>query len=326
MNNEGRSPGVVNYQGSGAAMLRRDLAYEKSRKRCTATEQSFGGFMENLNINFDQTISASTINMITAGAILVLSVLIVLIIVVIKRWHGRFIPMALGLLAYIVFGFMFSQLIMSILALVPNIDQTFQYNMNAYIVIYNILLAVGFGIARWFATRIMVGRYDREGDVILAGTGLAVGDAVMTYGLSILSFYVYAQAISSNGLQKVIEDMLASGISEENVLTEYTANISQLFNSPEAMWLLMGVSAVLDIALNIMLFMVVYGIARQQVNYMYAYYAVILQFVTNIMFQLYDAFSLTSIIVLFSIKLVIVAAAAFFIKQFVMKGITYSND
>ncbi|MGN0320760.1 MAG: hypothetical protein ACI4D1_07600 [Lachnospira sp.] len=30
MNNEGRSPGVVNYQGSGAAMLRRDLAYEKA--------------------------------------------------------------------------------------------------------------------------------------------------------------------------------------------------------------------------------------------------------------------------------------------------------
>ena len=31
MNNEGRRPGVVNYQGSGAAKLRRDLAYKVAR-------------------------------------------------------------------------------------------------------------------------------------------------------------------------------------------------------------------------------------------------------------------------------------------------------
>ena len=31
MNNEGRRPGVVNYQGSGAAKLRRDLAYKFAR-------------------------------------------------------------------------------------------------------------------------------------------------------------------------------------------------------------------------------------------------------------------------------------------------------
>ena len=31
MNNGGRRPGVVNYQGSGAAKLRRDLAYKFAR-------------------------------------------------------------------------------------------------------------------------------------------------------------------------------------------------------------------------------------------------------------------------------------------------------
>lgn len=118
--------------------------------------------MENIDINFDQTISASTVNMIAAGAILVLSVLIVLVIVTIKRWHGRFIPLMLGLLGYVVFGFMFSQMFMSIIRLVPNIDQTFTYNTTSYIVIYNIVLAAGFGIARWFATKLMIRRFDRE--------------------------------------------------------------------------------------------------------------------------------------------------------------------
>lgn len=282
--------------------------------------------MENIDINFDQTISASTINMIAAGAILVLSVFIVLTIVTIKRWHGRFIPMMLGLLGYVVFGFMFSQMFMSIIRLVPNIDQTFTYNTTSYIVIYNIVLAAGFGIARWFATKLMVGRFDREGDVILAGTGLAIGDAVVMYGLSILSFYVYAQAISSRGLEQAIQDMLSSGISAENIMTEYTSNISQLFSSPDVLWVLMGLSAVLDILLNVLLFMVVYGVMKKQVNYMYAYYAMIVQFASNILFQLYNAFSLTSILTLFGIKFVVVIGASLFIKQFILKEITYSND
>jgi len=215
---------------------------------------------------------------------------------------------------------------MSIIRLVPNIDQTFTYNTTSYIVIYNIVLAAGFGIARWFATKLMVGRFDREGDVILAGTGLAIGDAVVMYGLSILSFYVYAQAISSRGLEQAIQDMLSSGISAENIMTEYTSNISQLFSSPDVLWVLMGLSAVLDILLNVLLFMVVYGVMKKQVNYMYAYYAIIVQFASNILFQLYNAFSLTSILTLFGIKFVVVICASLFIKKFILKEITYSND
>ena len=282
--------------------------------------------MENLNINYDKTVSNATVSMISAGAILVISVLIVLLVLVIKRWKGRFIPLALGVLSYVVFGFMFSQLLMSVLSLIPNVDQSFTYNTNAYVVIYNILLAAGFGIARWFTAKMMTDRYNRTGDVLMAGTGLAIGDTVITYALSMFTFFVYAQAISANGLEKFISDMFNSGMAESDVITLYTSNVSQLIDSPANLWFLMAVSAVLDIALNIMLFMVVYGVVKKQVNYMYAYYAIIAQFVSNIMFQLYNAFSLTNIIVLFIVKLVIVGGIALFIKQFIMKEIKYSND
>lgn len=282
--------------------------------------------MENLNINYDKTVSNATVSMISAGAILVISVLIVLLVLVIKRWKGRFIPLALGVLSYVVFGFMFSQLLMSVLSLIPNVDQSFTYNTNAYVVIYNILLAAGFGIARWFTAKMMTDRYNRTGDVLMAGTGLAIGDTVITYALSMFTFFVYAQAISANGLEKFISDMFNSGMAESDVITLYTSNVSQLIDSPTILWFLMAVSAVLDIALNIMLFMVVYGVVKKQVNYMYAYYAIIAQFVSNIMFQLYNAFSLTNIIVLFIVKLVIVGGIALFIKQFIMKEIKYSND
>ena len=152
-------------------------------------------------------------------------------------------------------------------------------------VIYNILLAAGFGIARWFTAKMMTDRYNRTGDVLMAGTGLAIGDTVITYALSMFTFFVYAQAISANGLEKFISDMFNSGMAESDVITLYTSNVSQLIDSPAILWFLMAVSAVLDIALNIMLFMVVYGVVKKQVNYMYAYYAIIAQFVSNIMFQ-----------------------------------------
>ena len=214
--------------------------------------------MENIDIDFGQTVSSGAVSMLVAGAILVLSVLIVAIIITAKRWKGRAIPLLLGLLSYVIFGFMFSQMFMSIIRLIPSVDMSFTYNSSSYIVVYNIVFAVGLAIARWFTVKLMADKYNRAGDVILAGTGIALGDAVMMYGLSVLSYYVYAQAISASGLQKVVEDMLSSGLSAEEVMTEYTANMAQLFNAPEPLWFIMGLATVLDIVLNIILCIVVY--------------------------------------------------------------------
>lgn len=282
--------------------------------------------MENIDIDFGQTVSSGAVSMIVAGAILVLSVLIVTIIITAKRWKGRFIPLLLGVLSYVVFGFMFSQMFMSIIRLIPSVDMSFTYNSNSYIVVYNIVFAVGLAIARWFSVKLMTDKYNRTGDVILAGTGIALGDSVMMYGLSMLSYYVYAQAISASGLQKVVEDMLSSGLSADEVMTEYTSNMAQLFNAPELLWLFMGLAAVLDIVLNIILCMVAYGAVKKQINYMYPYYAIIIQFVANILFQVYNAYSLVNIIILFTVKLVVVIGTILYAKQFIMKEIKYSDD
>ena len=282
--------------------------------------------MENIDIDFGQTVSSGAVSMLVVGAILVLSVLIVAIIITAKRWKGRVIPLLLGILSYVIFGFMFSQMFMSIIRLIPSVDMSFTYNSSSYIVVYNIVFAVGLAIARWFTVKLMADKYNRAGDVILAGTGIALGDTVMMYGLSVLSYYVYAQAISASGLQKVAEDMLSSGLSAEEVMTEYTANMAQLFNAPEPLWFIMGLATVLDIVLNIILCIVVYGSVKKQINYMLPYYAIIIQFVSNILFQVYNPYSLANIIILFTIKLVVVIGTILYTKQFIMKEIKYSDD
>ena len=282
--------------------------------------------MENIDIDFGQTVSSGAVSMLIAGAILVLSVLIIAIIITAKRWKGRAIPLFLGILSYVIFGFMFSQMFMSIIRLIPSVDMSFTYNSSSYIVVYNIVFAVGLAIARWFTVKLMADKYNRAGDVILAGTGIALGDAVMMYGLSVLSYYVYAQAISASGLQKVAEDMLSSGLSAEEVMTEYTANMAQLFNAPEPLWFIMGLATVLDIVLNIILCIVAYGSVKKQINYMLPYYAILIQFVSNILFQVYNPYSLANIIILFTIKLVVVIGTILYTKQFIMKEIKYSDD
>ena len=51
--------------------------------------------MENIDIDFGQTVSSGAVSMLVAGAILVLSVLIIAIIITAKRWKGRAIPLFL---------------------------------------------------------------------------------------------------------------------------------------------------------------------------------------------------------------------------------------
>ena len=72
----------------------------------------------------------------------------------------------------------------------------------------------------------------------MAGTGLAIGDTVITYALSMFTFFVNAQAISANGLEKFISDMFNSGMAESDVITLYTSNVSQLIDSPAILWFL----------------------------------------------------------------------------------------
>lgn len=123
-----------------------------------------------------------------------LTAFIVLIIVVIKRWNGRFINVLASVFAYSIFVFIFANLCMSALALIPSIDQTFEYNTTAYTIIYSILSALGMTLARYVLARFMAGRFERKGDVYLSGIGLSVGDGVL-YGLTVISVYIYSNSI-----------------------------------------------------------------------------------------------------------------------------------
>ena len=78
-------------------------------------------------IDLTQTLPAGTSSMLSAGGILMLSAIIVLVVVIMKRWKARVMPGILGVIAYAVFVFIFANLATSALALITTRQRIILY-------------------------------------------------------------------------------------------------------------------------------------------------------------------------------------------------------
>ena len=134
-------------------------------------------------IDLTQTLPAGTSSMLSAGGILMLSAIIVLVVVIMKRWKARVMPGILGVIAYAVFVFIFANLATSALALIPSIDNTFYNNPATYNIVYALFATAGFTAARVVTGYMLNERFERKGDVYLAGIGLSIGDSLL-YGMT----------------------------------------------------------------------------------------------------------------------------------------------
>lgn len=271
------------------------------------------------NFDFTQALPSDVSAMLTAGGILLLSAIIVLVIVITKRWKARIMPGILGVIAYIVFVFIFTNLTTSALALLPSVDHVFYNNPSTYIIVYAIIAAVGYTLARIVTAYMLKDRFERQGDVYLAGIGLSLGDSIL-YGITTISYITWCTAINNNGM-----DMMLAEFSAEEA-AETLETISVLFTAPSILWLLLGVSYVLDIVINIALINVVFGAVKGNLSKWWYGISAGIGFFATISFQLYDTDSIASILICFAIKLVIFAAAMYYTFKTAGKEIEYSDD
>lgn len=273
--------------------------------------------MENMDLT--QALPEGVSSMLSAGGILLLSAVIVLTVVIIKRWKARVMPGILGVIAYAVFVFVFTNLSTSALALIPGIDNVFYNNPATYNIIYALLAAVGFTAARMVCAYMLKDRFERKGDVYLAGIGLSLGDSLL-YGLTAISYITWCMAISSNEAQMMFAELAA-----EEVASTYET-VSVLFAAPAALWLLLGVSCVLDIVINIALMNVVFGAVKGSLSKWWYGISGAMNFFAMISFQLYNQESIMSITWCFALKLVIFAAIMYYAFKIAGKEIEYSDD
>ena len=175
-------------------------------------------------IDLTQTLPAGTSSMLSAGGILMLSAIIVLVVVIMKRWKARVMPGILGVIAYAVFVFIFANLATSALALIPSIDNIFYNNPATYNIVYALFATAGFTAARVVTGYMLNERFERKGDVYLAGIGLSIGDSLL-YGMTAISYITWCTAIQAGQAQ----DMLAQ-LAAEEVTTTYET-VSALFTT-----------------------------------------------------------------------------------------------
>jgi uncharacterized membrane protein YhfC len=272
-----------------------------------------------MEMDLTQTLSPMVSTMLSAGGVILLSAIIVIAVVVAKRWNGRVMPGILGIIAYAVFVFIFANLLTSAMALIPSIDNAFYNDSKTYYIVYYLLAAVGFTLARIVTGYMLKDRFERKGDVYMAGLGLSVGDSIL-YGITTLSYLTWCTAINSMGLAEAFADFSA----EEAASTYET--ISVLFTAPSVLWLLLGINCVLDIAVNIALMSVVFGAVKKSLSPWWYGISLGITFFSAISFQLYDENSLLSILICFAIKLVIFAATMYYTFKVAGKEIAYLDD
>lgn len=271
------------------------------------------------NIDMTKTIDGSVSSMLTAGGILLLSAIIVMTVVIIKRWHGRFIPMLLGAISYAIFVFIFTNFVMSALILIPTFDMAFENNPTVYSVIYCVMGAIGLTVARVLVAFMLKDRYERQGDVMLGGIGIGLGDAFL-YGMTALSYVVMAMGVTSQGMES-----LFAGMATEEIVSTYET-MEALFTTPSPVWLVYGLNAVLDVVLCISLMIVVYGCATKKLPAVWLLFSGLAQFFVAIPLQVVESTSLTVVLLAFLVKAVMFAAVEWYVHKILAVQVVYNEN
>lgn len=271
------------------------------------------------NFDLSMTLPSGVETMVAAGGILLLSVIIVMIIVLKKRWHGHFMPLFLGMVSYLIFGFVCTNLFTTLLSLIPSVEAAFTYNPTALSII-QCLFATCFGlVGRFITVNMLLERYETKGDLYMAGVGYGLGDAVL-FGVTTVSYYVWCLGIRTEGLATVLTE-----VPQEQVSQIYES-ILILFKAPTFLWLLLGVNAILDLLLQFAFVNVMFGIVKKNLpKYWYGIIAA-LSFAALIVFQVFDETSVLSVSIAAAVKLVIFGVAMYYMVSVAFKEIKYSED
>ena len=237
-------------------------------------------------IDMSQTVPDSTASLISAGGMVILSVFLVLLFVIFIRYKAKIMPLIAGVLGYVIFIFMGSNFVISIL---PDFARPDGMTGGMEICMTSLVMTLFYTIARICVANIIKDRYKGPGDVFIAGLGLGVGDGAV-YGITTI----------------MTMSVLASSIT-----------ISPLIHVPPVVWLLMGISLSMDMIMNIGLMMICSGVADGKLDGRWYAITAVINFVMLIPFTFNSTNYTTTAqaVVPFVIKAAMFAAFAYMVLR-----------
>lgn len=214
---------------------------------------------ENIDISMidtSLTVPSSTASMINTGGLVILSVFLVVLFILFVRYKPKFGALLFGILGYVIFIFLGSNLFLGIL---PEFASTTNKVSGIEICVKSIIIVACYTIARICVANIMKDRYQGAGDILIAGAGLGLGDGVI-YGITmIMPMSVLATHIQNTGLAEVLA---TSGMTPAEQVDFYITSVAPLLTVPPLVWLMSGISLAMDFIVNIALMMLNCGAAN----------------------------------------------------------------
>lgn len=258
-------------------------------------------------IDMTQKVPELTSPMLVGGGLVILSAFLVLMFVIFVRYKAKIGPLLLGVAGYITFIFLGSNLIIGVLPEFVSINGKVS---GMQICVTAIILTLFYTCARICIANIMKDRYKGPGDVLAAGIGLGIGDGAVYGVTTIMTLQVLATSINQTGMKEILDNM---GLSSAEALQLYESSISPLLMSPSVVWLLTGISLVMDMIMNIGLMMISCGVANGKLQSSWygicaaVNFAMLLPFTFNTM----NYTSLVQAVIPFVIKAVMFAAVVY---------------
>lgn len=260
------------------------------------------------NIDMTQTVSKDTINYLGVVGIIIISAIIILTIIFLKRHKARVIPLFVGILGYIVFILIGYNIIISLILTIPGVQSNYDNNPQIFTVIFLVVF-----VAIYMAARIIIGNalynhYNQPGDVLMFGLGIGLCDALL-YAFSSLTLIVWAIGINTSGMTELFKDF-----SEADMISTYNS-ISLLFTAPSILWVLLGISAVFDILLNCGLAVLTFGVVSKKIPTWWYLICAFINFIVLLPFKFYESTSITGVLIPFAIKTIFFLAAMYLIYK-----------
>lgn len=261
-------------------------------------------------------IPEQTISYLDANSILILSIAFVMGFVLIMRYSAKIMPAFVGIVAYIVFGFIGTQMLSILVIAIPGLSGVILSNAIIYCVYKVTVTALMLQAGRYICIKLISKEGYELGNSLMTGFGMAVGYGLIM-GFNNILTSVLCTTINDMGVEALVEGMAA-----EEAAT-YIESYRYLCDQPSIYFLLTGVSSVIDMVFITAVCLITYGIFKEKLQ-SYMHYVVVVANIAVLMpSELMSSYDLDNYVMYIIIKLVIIfmlISGMFYVDKYYLGG------
>ena len=210
----------------------------------------------------EYTISNGAINLMVVGATYSLVLPLLLCVIFKKRFKAHLKPFFLGMLTYLAFSFFLANILNGLILQFIDADSLSTPLLFILLLFSQAIVAVIAQVGKYYSIHILKNdpkpdKYAHRGDALEFGTGFAGLEAVMTIGVTMTSYIMYASIILGGNVQSMLDSYTGADAAQIQGIFE-TLSTTPVSNYVAV--ILQGVAMILfQLASTLLVYRAVYG-------------------------------------------------------------------